>query len=200
MSIEGDRSGAGSEDACIAEFFALLGQVLAKPASKDLMSHLANLQVERGTSLGDALADLADAARQAELEEIEDEYSRLFVGLGRGELLPYGSYYLTGFLNGKPLVALRQHMARLGIAPAAENVEPEDHIAALCEIMAGLLTRRFSDGCVMEARSFFAEHMEPWAPKFFSDLETASSVPFYGAVGRLGRAFVEIQSEAARLA
>ena len=82
-----------------------------------------------------------EAASDADAERVEREFFDLFIGLGRGELLPYGSYYLTGFLHERPLARLRDDLAALGIERAEGNVEPEDHAAILCEIMAGLAER-----------------------------------------------------------
>jgi TorA maturation chaperone TorD len=128
---------------------------------------------------------------------LEQEYFDLFVGVGRGELLPYGSYYLAGFLYEKPLARLRGDMRRLGIARAEGVHEPEDHIAALMEMMSGLITGAFGQPAELATqRQFFAAHIGSWAPRFFEDLESAEAADFYRSVGRVARQFVAIEAEA----
>ena len=115
--------------------------------------------------------------------------------------MPYASYYLTVFLNEKPLAGLRRDMARLGVQRAPNVFEPEDNIASLCEIMAGLIRGRFRDAAPLaEQRRFHNTHVAPWAGHFFSDLEAARNSVLYAPVGAIGRAFMEIEREAFRMA
>src|SRR5690606_34244937 len=110
------------------------------------------------------------------------EYFELFEGVGRGELLPYASYYLTGFLNERPLAQLRSDLGRLGLERAEGHFEPEDHLGTLCEVMSGLAAGRF-DVAPGEDEHFFVRHLLPWAERFFTDLEQARSARFYRTVG-----------------
>jgi TorA maturation chaperone TorD len=178
-----------------ARVYALLAALLARPADAGLLGRLAALDGD-GTRLGEALAALAAAAREARAEAVEREFHDLFIGLGRGELLPYASYYLTGFLHERPLAKLRTDLAALGIARAEGVAEPEDHIATLCEVMAGLVEGSLGDGAAGQDRRFFERHLGPWAERFFGDLEQAKAARFYRAVGRLGREFIGIETEA----
>src|SRR5262249_5131335 len=127
-------AGADEIDAARGREYALLSVMLARPPDQSLLESLADLSGD-SSPLGVAHAQ---AARQTSAERVEREYFDLFIGLGRGELLPYGSYYLSGFLHERPLARLRAHLARLGIERAENQVEPEDHAAILCEVMAGL--------------------------------------------------------------
>lgn len=128
---------------------------------------------------------------------LEREFNNLFVGLGRGELLPYASYYLTGFLNEKPLAELRSDLRSRGIKARSDVKEPEDHICTLCEIMAGIITGEFPcDSGVASQKAFFDAHLAKWAELFFTDLEEAQSAIFYAPVGSLGRAFMAVEAEA----
>ena len=113
----------------------------------------------------------------------------------RGELLPYASYYLTGFLHERPLARVREDLERLGIERAGSSREPEDHIAILLEVMAGLARGDFEADFSEQAR-FFERHLKPWAARMFADLEMSQSANFYHAVGRVGRIFIELESEA----
>jgi TorA maturation chaperone TorD len=176
-----------------ASEYRLLASILAEAPSRELLARLAKISGD-ATKLGLAHAALAEAAAGADADSLAREYFELFVGVGRGELLPYASYYLTGFLQERPLAKIRDDMAAMGIAPAEGLSEPEDHIAILCEIMAGLASRQFDVGLATERR-FFERHLRPWASRLFADLETAASAHFYRNVGSLGRLFMEIEAQ-----
>jgi TorA maturation chaperone TorD len=176
--------------------YGLLARLLAAPPDGPLLASLAGLTSDN-TEFGRAVAALAQTAAAATSAGIVEEYHELFIGLTRGELLPYGSYYLTGFLNEKPLAELRDALAGLGIARATEVKEPEDHVAALCEVMAGLIDGTYGMPQPLAVqRGFFETHMAPWVGRFFADLEDAQAAVFYAAVGMLGRRFIEIESAA----
>jgi TorA maturation chaperone TorD len=179
-----------------AHQYQLLARFLAAPAEAGVLQ-LASGFAGDETELGRALAELAGRAGQVTPEAASREYHDLFIGIGRGELVPYASYYLTGFLNEKPLAKLRGDMARLGVARAETVKEPEDHIAALCEMMAGLITGAFGAPLdLAEQRAFFDRHLAPWAPVFFDDLEKAKLAWLYAPVGTLGRVFMGIEQTA----
>jgi len=181
-------------DAARAQEYALLSVLLARAPDAALLPRLATLR-GNASPLGLAHAALAEAAERTSIELIEREYFDLFIGLGRGELLPYGSYYLTGFLHERPLARLRAHLDKLGIERAEGQAEPEDHAAILCEIMSGLASRRFSAPAGSD-REVFEQHLAPWIGRFFADLEQAEAADFYRRVGALGRVFVQIETEA----
>jgi TorA maturation chaperone TorD len=180
-------------DRARAREYALLATLLARGPDAELIGRLASLQGD-ATPLGKAHAALAEAAGRSSQASAAREYFDLFVGLGQGQLLPYASQYLTGSLYGRPLVELREAFQLLGIERVDQS-EPEDHIATLCETMAGLIGGAITgpDGC---DRDFFAKHLATWAKRFFVDLERANSASFYARVGSLGRAFMEIETEA----
>jgi TorA maturation chaperone TorD len=192
-----ERPGIDEVDAARAREYALLATLLARAPDQALLDRLAGLHGD-ASPLGLAHVALAEAARQSSAEEVEREYFDLFIGLGRGELLPYGSYYLTGFLHERPLARLRKSLAQLGIERAAGQAEPEDHAAILCEIMAGLASGRLPapEGA---ARALFEEHLAPWMERFFSDLEQAEAAELYRRTGTLGRVFIGIEREALAL-
>jgi TorA maturation chaperone TorD len=184
------------EEALRAVQYRLLSRFLAAPPDQGLLDLAAGWQAD-DTAYGQALGALAKLASRTTPTEARDEYFNLFIGIGRGELLPYASYYLSGFLNEKPLARLRQDMARLGIARAEDVKEPEDHIAALCEMMAGLIEGAFGEPAHLATqRRFFDTHLAPWAERFFADLEASPSAVLYAPVGTLGRIFLEIETEA----
>jgi TorA maturation chaperone TorD/DNA-binding transcriptional regulator YdaS (Cro superfamily) len=181
-------------DAGRAQEYVLLATLLSSAPSAALLEQIAQLRDDT-TTLGRAHAALADAASIAVAPEVEREYFDLFVGLGRGELLPYASYYLTGFLNERPLSRLRDDLVALGIERVESNFEPEDHAATLCEIMAGLTGARFPVSPEAQ-RAFFEKHVSRWMGRLFADMEKAENAKFYRSVGMLGRVFLEMESEA----
>ncbi len=184
------------EELLRAQVYGMLAQFLRAPPDRRLLDAAAFLSGD-DSELGRAIAALASAAGAISVSSAVTEYHALFIGIGRGELVPYGSYYLTGFLNEKPLAVLRADLARLGIARNDRTKEPEDHIAALCEVMAGLIAGRFDPSRTLSTqRQFHAVHLRPWASRFFADLETAASANLYRPVGTMGRLFMAIEETA----
>ncbi len=177
--------------------YAMLAVLIGAAPSDDLLTRIANLRGD-ATPLGMSHIALADAARAAQESLVAREYFNLFIGVARGELLPYGSWYQTGFLHERPLARVREDLAALGVERDGPGKEPEDHIAFLCEVMAGMATGRFEADIDAQAR-FFQRHIEPWAARFFADLEICSAASFYKPVGRIGRIFIELEAEAFKL-
>lgn len=187
------------EDRLRADLYDFLGLVLRAPPDRDVLQRTAALEGD-DTPLGTAIGALARVARHMSPQGAEREFNALFIGLGRGELLPYASYYLTGFLNEKPLASLRRDMAARGLTRAPGVFEPEDNIASLMEIMASLITGRHGAAAPLaDQKTFFNKHVGPWAGHFFSDLEAARNSVLYAPVGAVGRAFLEIETEAFRM-
>lgn len=183
------------EDAMRASLYAFLGKALFTPPNAEILNDMKSLTGDE-SDMGAAfntLAKLADTDSKTAL----DEYNGLFIGMGRGELLPYASYYLTGFLNEKPLAKLRNSMSELGIARQDKVVEPEDHIGSLLEMMGGLIDGRYGQASTIDVqREFFETHIEPWAAHFFKDLEAAELSKLYHPVGTIGRLFMKIETDA----
>ena len=193
------RPELAEEDRLRADLYAMLGRLLSAAPGQDLIDECAGLSGD-DSALGQGITALARVASQSKAKGVSREYDALFVGLGRGELLPYASYYLTGFLNEKPLARLRGHMAEFGIARNPDVKEPEDHIASLCEMMAGIIRGDFGrEVSLADQHAFFNTHVATWAGHFFTDLEGAEGSVFYAPVGKIGRAFMEIEFEGFRM-
>jgi len=193
----GERQMSGDVDeidAARAQEYALLSALLARAPDAALLKRLVGLRGD-ATPLGVAHVALAEAASRATTEQVEREFFNLFIGVGRGELMPYGSYYLTGFLHERPLARLREDLGKLGIERTDGNAEPEDHAATLCEIMAGLAGGRLGAHAGGD-QEIFEKHMAPWMSRFFSDLERADAATFYRPVGTIGRLLMDIETEA----
>jgi TorA maturation chaperone TorD len=174
--------------------YGLLSLLLGKAPDADTLARVAGLKGD-ASDLGMAHIELAAAAAALDDRAVSKEFFALFIGVGRGDLLPYASYYMTGFLHERPLARVREDLDRLGIERAGPSREPEDHIAILLEVMAGLARGDFVADFAEQAR-FFERHLKPWASRMFADLEMSQSAHFYRAVGRVGRVFMELESEA----
>ena len=196
MQAKSAKRAIADEDFLRARFYGLLATLLAAPPPDDLLRRMAGLKPD-ATPLGSALGELALAAMAANADSVAEEFQALFIGVTGGELVPYASWYLTGFLQEKPLAALRLDMERLGVEASPDMSEPEDHAASLLEIMQGLITGLFNAPLSLpEQKTFFATHLECWMPRLLADLEKAPSARFYRAVGKVGRVFLDIETQA----
>lgn len=190
-------SGSGAPDpveAARADEYLLLASLLRRAPTEELLSAIAGIQGD-SSPLGLAHIALADAARRTTPEAAGNEYFALFIGIGRGELLPYASYYLTGFLHERPLARLREDLARLGVERAEGNFDPEDHLGLIFEVMAGLANGTFPGGLAAQ-KEFFARHIQGWAARLFDDLAKAQSADFYHHVAAVGRAYLAVETTA----
>lgn len=189
------------EDRVRGNLYALLGRLLAAPPDAGLLQVLRDIAPapDDDSLLAASWQMLAVAASRADFEQLRHEYDSLFIGLGRGEVVPYGSWYLTGFLMEQPLAQLRGDLRALGIERQPGVHEPEDHAAALCDTMALLITGD-EPASLEQQYGFYTRHLEPWIPRFFRDLQQAGSARFYRAVGQLGEQFIGVESQAFRVA
>lgn len=186
-------------EAARATEYRLLSRLMIEAPASDLLTRLARITGD-ASPLGMAHVRLAAAASETDAAKASRAFFDLFIGVGRGEFLPYGSWYMTGFLHDKPLARLREDLARLGVVVRGERREPEDHIASVLDVMAAYATGELGDEPAPSEAEFFARHVEPWAARFFSELELSETSPFFGAVGHLGRVFLEIERRAFALA
>jgi len=187
------------EDRWRLSLYRLLGTLLASPPSDSFLLSLSGIEGD-DSRLGLAIGTLKSLAQKMTGSDISREFNALFIGVGRGELFPYASYYLTGFLNEKPLARLRSDMRAIGAERVATVSEPEDGIASLADLMAGLIDGTFGrHSSLHDQNKVFSDHIEPWAEHFFSDLEVADSAVFYGPVGTIGKLFMNIERDAFRM-
>lgn len=185
------------EDQIRANTYRLLGTLMARPPTQEIVDLLKQVDIDekaQANAMAAAWKTLSLAAERATVEELDDEYHALFIGIGRGELVPYSSWYLTGFMVERPLAQLRQDLKRLGLERAEEVKEPEDHAGALCETMS-LLIGGLEGVSPHEQKTFFSDHVAPWMGKFFEDLQSAEAASFYSAVGALGEQFIEVDKQ-----
>lgn len=177
-----------------ASSYALLANLLANPPSEALLSELQRIETDTDDSkdVVNAWSMLKLAAQRHSAESIADEYHVLFIGIGRGELVPFASWYLTGFLMEKPLAHLRQRLSELGFEQLEDVHEPEDHAAALCDVISQLILDDETD--FETERAFYEDFIGNWMKRFFSDLQKSESSGFHGAVGQLGEAILDIEN------
>lgn len=183
---------AAQEQQYRAGAYGLLAALLRSPPDEQLLTRVSQFAaVDAGVDeLALSMSMLGLAATTCSSRQVDDEFHDLFIGLGRGELVPYGSWYLTGFLMEKPLSRLRDDLAQLGFERSGGTTEPEDHVAALCEVMVMLISEGADE---TPQREFFEAHIGSWFARFFSDLSEAQSAVFYRAVGRFGAMFTALE-------
>jgi TorA maturation chaperone TorD len=190
------------EDLARAGFHALLARLFHAAPDAALLHQLATADAieaeDDASALPAAWSGLRAAAAQADPDALRQEFDEVFIGVGKPQVVLYGSYYLAGFMMEKPLAALRDDLARLGFARQSGVAEPEDHIAALADVMRLLIT----DTTLLAAeraqrqQAFFTRHVEPWYERFFAAVAAAPGADFYRAAGEFGRAFLDLESEA----
>lgn len=185
-------------EASRSDQYRFLARMLSSAPDQTLLDSVSLLEGDE-TPLGRAFTALALGAQTADPVRIEREFFELFIGVGRGELLPYASFYQTGFLNERPLAVLRDDLSRLGVARAAGRHEPEDHIALLMDVMADMISGEIAASADIQ-RAFFNRHVATWAAQFFDDLAIAPSADFYRPLAEIGRLLTDIEARAFALA
>lgn len=180
-------------DSLRAGTWALLGQLLAAAPAPEALQRLGSLDIadDEPGPLADGWRQLAQAAARSQGDAVQEEYQNVFIGVGGGEVTPYASWYLTGTLMDRPLVQLRSDLEALGIERISDCSEPEDHAAAVCEIMSLIIQDQEVDADWQ--RELFERHAAGWMTRFFEDLGKAPSADFYRAVAAVGHAFVAIE-------
>lgn len=176
-----------------AQAYALLATLLAAAPDQTLLDNLAAIEVtEPKSPMGKLWLQLITAAKNVDVSSVYDEYQNLFIGVTHGELIPYGSYYQTGFLMEEPLAEIRTDLARLGLAKQDDTAEPEDHAAAQCDVMRLILMAEGTP--IVSAEEFFQHHLNPWMEHFFADMTKAKQAVFYQAIGQFGMGFIKLES------
>jgi TorA maturation chaperone TorD len=185
------------EETARADLYGLLATLYAAPPSRALLATIASAAAQGEGVLHTAWAELVAACGKAKVDAVRAEYDSLFVGVGKPEVLPYASYYLSGFLMEKPLAELRADLADLGLERAEDVNEPEDHIAMLFEVMRYLIASGdIEQANIATQQRFFRTHLAPWTAQLFDAIEAHRDAAFYAIVTRLARAFVDVERQA----
>ena len=149
-----------------------------------------------GAFLEEPWRALVGVAREMPDAAIQSEYDALFGGVGKPEVYLFGSHYLSGFLNEKPLARLRTDLAQLGLSRDDSMSETEDHFAYLCEVMRYLIAGDdVAVANLTRQREFFSAHIQPWVASLCDALEKNPQARFYAALAALTRAFVSIEAQ-----
>ncbi len=179
-----------------AAVYELLSSLLARKPEEEVLErlrHIGDIDASEGKiAMGWEL--MKQAALKTDLASVHEEYFALLLGVGRGELMPFGSWYMTGFLMEKPVAVLRGDLQRLGIERQSGVKESEDHVAALCDAMA-LIIRNPHEISLETQQAFFNDHLSAWIERFFNDMQNASSAHFYRSVGFFGESFFEFEQQ-----
>ncbi|WP_431786727.1 TorD/DmsD family molecular chaperone [Vibrio harveyi] len=171
------------------EIYLVLSALFRSEPSEEMIEFLTSLEVEPSESaMQKAWIALQQAAKDSNREALEDEYQDLFIGIGRGEVMPFGSWHMTGAMMEKPLAEIRHDLELLGFERDENVKEPEDHIAALCEVMS-MLTGEEED----LQQAVFNKHIAPWFNSFTQQLENAESANFYKPAAQLCEAFLTLE-------
>lgn len=194
MTSEADDQ---SEEAARADLYRLLATLFYAPPAPQLIAAIAAVHEEGDSLLQQAWSQFAAVCRQADPEQVREEYEALFIGTGKPELMLYGSYYLSGFLMEKPLAELRTDLAALGLQRGDNMPESEDHIAALCEVMRYLITVDDTmQANIATQKQFFAAHMQPWVGTMCEQIMQHPQAKFYPAVANLAKTFFDVEMQA----
>ncbi len=180
-------------DAARADLYALLAHLLWHAPDASMLRRL-SATVSGTGPLAEARQKLADVAAQTDAKLVEREHFNLLVGVSGGEILPYASYYLTGFIHERPLADVRADLAKLGLVRTEGLHEPEDHIAFLFEVMAALIRGAASDA--IDDAEFFRRHIQGWSARLFADLARAADAKFYRSVAGLAATLVDFETQA----
>jgi TorA maturation chaperone TorD len=184
------------EDCARAEHYAVLSGLFSSAPDAALLGKLPALARVWGnaeTPLGVAWQGLGQTAAGIDAEAVEEEYTRIFLSIGRPEVMLFGSFYMAGFLMEEPVVELRNDLAELGLGRRMGITESEDHIAALCDVMRHLVLTGPDAAGVLRQKAFFSQHIAPWFEALCEALEKAPGARFYPHTAPLLRAFFEVE-------
>lgn len=192
-------SSALDEETARAEVYGLLAALYYAPPGAELLAQLRVAVTEApaaGGFLEEPWRQLVGVTRELRDDQVADEYDALFGGVGRPEVFLFGSHYLSGFLNEKPLAQLRSDLAALGLARDETMPETEDHIAYLCEVMRYLIAGDDVEVAnLTQQQKFFGAHVQTWVPALCDAIGAHPRARFYAALAEFTRAFVSVESQ-----
>jgi TorA maturation chaperone TorD len=193
------NSHALDEETARAEIYGLLSQLYYAAPSDELLGQLQVAVTEApdaGGFLEEPWRELVASARSLSQAQIASEYNSLFGGVGKPEMYLFGSHYLSGFLNEKPLVRLRDDLAELGLGRSEGMSETEDHVAYVFEVMRFLIAGEDVDvSNLTRQQAFFTQHVQSWLPALCQVLQSQPRAAFYARVAAFTEAFISVESQ-----
>lgn len=187
------------EETARSELYGLLALLYYAVPATELIAQLRAAATEApaaGAFLEEPWRALVGVAREMTDQAIQGEYNALFGGMGKPEVYLYGSHFLSGFLNEKPLARLRTELGQLGLARDENMSETEDHFAYLCEVMRYLIAGEdVTVANLTRQREFFTNHLQPWVTMMCDDLQKHPKAHFYAALAELTRAFMSVEAQ-----
>lgn len=187
------------EETARAEVYGLLAALYYAPPSPEFMAQLRVAVTEApaaGGFLEEPWRELVAAARHLSDQQVATEYDALFGGVGKPEVYLFGSHYLSGFLNEKPLAVLRDDLNALGLARDESMPETEDHFAYLCEVMRYLIAgEEVEIANLTQQQKFFNAHIQPWVMSMCEAISTQPRAAFYAALAGFTRAFLSVEAQ-----
>jgi len=192
-----DRSPLPEEDQARADCYAILARLYYDAPDAPLLAAIGGASDPEGGE--DAFAaswrELAAAAAAAVPADVRAEYDALFIGTGKAEVTPYMSFYLVPTAREKVLVDLRGALGGLGLARTASATEPEDHFAALCDVMRHLIISQREIDAPHEEKKFFNMYIRSGYHAFCHALIASPTAAFYRRVARFTEAFLDLEAE-----
>lgn len=192
-------STALDEETARAEVYGLLAALYYAPPSPELLAQLRVAVTEApaaGGFLEEPWRQFVGTVRELSDEQVANEYDTLFGGVGKPEVYLFGSFYQSGFLNEKPLAALRGDLAALGLARDEAMPETEDHFACVCEVMRYLIAGDDVEVAnLTQQQKFFSAHVQPWVPAMCEAISAHPRARFYAALAGFTAAFVSVESQ-----
>ncbi len=193
------QTSALDEETARSELYGLLAHLFYAPPATELIAQLRVAVTDTpaaGAFLEEPWRSLVGVSRAMTDQAIQNEYNDLFGGVGKPEVYLYGSHFLSGFLNEKPLARLRTELANLGLERDKNMHETEDHVAYLCEVMRYLIAGDdVAVANLTRQREFFSVHMQPWMMTMCDDLQKHPRARFYAALAELTRAFMGVEAQ-----
>ena len=189
------------EDQVRADFYALLANLFYRAPDDRLLQAMMISAEPAGESVDDLAttwAALVAASSVVSHDALQEEYEAVFVGMGRPPVMLFGSFYLSGFMNEKPLAELRGDLMKLGFARDANVTEPEDHLAALCDVMRALILGDVASApaSIEQQRMFFTRHIQPWIVQCCAAILQNEKANYYKRVAAFAQSFFEIEKQA----
>ena len=192
-------SSALDEETARAELYGLIATLFSAPPDEAMLGQLRVAATEApaaGGFLEEPWRQLVATARAQSARQIAQEHDALFAGIGKPEVYLFASHHLSGFLNEKPLAALRTDLTQMGLSRDETLPETEDHVSYLCEVMRYLIAGDDVAVANLTRQSeFFARHLQPWLPALCDALQAHPSAQFYAALGGLLRAFTSVEAQ-----